>query len=534
MSRSSIKSVLPTATGWRTPRNVTSAVMPRPATARKSDAVPAWSRFARAAATIAAASGCSESCSAQAVTANRSSGLRRHAPNGSTSVSDGLPTVIVPVLSSTTALTFAVVSSASAERISTPIRAALPVATVTDNGVASPNAQGHAISSTDTAATSAWVIRGSGPNANHSAHDQTAISTTMGTKNPEILSARRCTGAFELCADLTSPMICASTVSAPTFVARYRNEPVPLTVAPVTALPGCLITGMDSPVIIDSSTDDEPSTTTPSTGSFSPGRTMTTSPTRTSSTPISRSSPSRSTCAPRGLSPAKARMASPVPMRARASSNCPTSISVMTTPTDSKYGSRAFSGNMPGAKTTTHEYANANTVPRLTNAFISGERCAIAANPLRKIGKAAYPMMGSVSTSCIHAGIGYSINMAAPNTGTAQTADTTRRATRVLISLDCEVSPDREVRCRLITCSGSPVCVTSSDGTASSNCAASPDFPLWRDASPSCRNAPEFWISRDSPIWSDAPSFLCFVARPCVDGTIRSMPCSMFMPHAKG
>ena len=235
------------------------------------------------------------------------------------------------------------------------MRAARPVETVTDNGVASPSAHGQAISSTDTAATSACVTRGSGPNANHSAHDHTAMSTTAGTKTPEIRSANRCTGAFELCAAATMPMICASTVSLPTFVARYRSEPPPLMVAPVTSLPSVLATGMASPVIIDSSTVEVPDMTMPSTGSCSPGRMAMMSPTRTSSMAMLVSLPSRTTRAVFGCRPANARMASPVPLRARASSSWPTSISVTTTPTASKYGSRAFSGRTFGAKVTTQE-----------------------------------------------------------------------------------------------------------------------------------------------------------------------------------
>src|SRR5262249_10870521 len=56
-------------------------------------------------------------------------------------------------------------------------------------------------------------------------------------------------------------------------------------------------TGIDSPVIIDSSTALEPAVTCPSMGIFSPGRTTTTSLTRTSSTGTSISLPSRITCA---------------------------------------------------------------------------------------------------------------------------------------------------------------------------------------------------------------------------------------------
>ena len=343
---------------------------------------------------------------------------------------------MVPVLSSTTALILPVVSNASAERMSTPICAARPVETVTESGVANPNAHGHATSSTETAATNACVTRGSGPNANHSAHDQMAISTTIGTKTPAMLSAMRCTGAFELCADLTNAIICASTVSLPIFVARYRNAPDSLMVAPVTLSPIFLVTGMDSPVIMDSSTLEVPAVTMPSTGSFSPGRMAMISPTCTSSTSICSSLPSRITRAVFGCSPAKARIASPVPTRALASSNWPTSIRVITTPTASKYGSRAFSGRICGANVTTQEYRNANTVPRLTSAFISGERCAIAANPLRKIGRAAYPTIGSMNINCNHAGMRYSMSMVEQNTGIVQMAATTRRTISILISCD--------------------------------------------------------------------------------------------------
>ncbi len=60
-------------------------------------------------------------------------------------------------------------------------------------------------------------------------------------------------------------MICASAVSAPTWVARIVNAPVVLTVAPMTASPACLVTGRLSPVTIDSSIVEVPSVTSPST-----------------------------------------------------------------------------------------------------------------------------------------------------------------------------------------------------------------------------------------------------------------------------
>jgi len=140
---------------------------------------------------------------------------------------------------------------------------------------------------------------------------------------------------LEPCASRTSLMIWASIVSAPTLVAVYRNAPVWLIVAPMTVSPAVLTTGIGSPVTMDSSTAEEPSTTSPSTGSFSPGRTSTVSPTTTASTGTSSSTPPRITRAVRGCSPIRARIASPVPALAFVSSNRPSRINVMMTPTAS-------------------------------------------------------------------------------------------------------------------------------------------------------------------------------------------------------
>ena len=73
----------------------------------------------------------------------------------STPVSVGLPKVSVPVLSTTRVSTEARRSSAAALRTSTPACAPRPVATMIEIGVASPSAQGQAMMSTLTAATSA-------------------------------------------------------------------------------------------------------------------------------------------------------------------------------------------------------------------------------------------------------------------------------------------------------------------------------------------------------------------------------------------
>ena len=96
---------------------------------------------------------------------------------------------------------------------------------------------------------------------------------TAGTNMPATLSAYFWIGARLRCALATICTIWLSTVSLPIRVASITRLPVPLIVAPVTGSPATFSTGTGSPEIIDSSTDERPSTTTPSTGTLSPGRT---------------------------------------------------------------------------------------------------------------------------------------------------------------------------------------------------------------------------------------------------------------------
>ena len=86
-------------------------------------------------------------------------------------------------------------------------------------------------------------------------------------------------GALSICASSTVLTILAKTVSSPTLVALISKMPVLFMVAPITLSPFCLVTGKDSPVIMDSSTDEAPSITSPSTGMISPALTITVSPT---------------------------------------------------------------------------------------------------------------------------------------------------------------------------------------------------------------------------------------------------------------
>jgi hypothetical protein len=175
------------------------------------------------------------------------------------------------------------------------------------------------------------------------------MATTAGTNHAATRSASLWMGARLRCAWLTICTMRASSVSEPTRSARITNEPVPLMVAPTTLLEGVFSTGMDSPVTMDSSTELLPSSTTPSTGIFSPGRTRRRSPGCTCSSGMSFSfsvtSPSvtspaiapppvallsaTSRRAVLGLRSSRARMAALVRLRARSSMTCPSRTSVV-------------------------------------------------------------------------------------------------------------------------------------------------------------------------------------------------------------
>ena len=160
----------------------------------------------------------------------------------STSTSSILPSVIVPVLSSTIVPIFRVCSRISGPLMRMPSCAPRPVPTMSAVGVASPSAHGHAMMSTATAAVNA--LRGRGAEQRASRRASRARSRSRpGTNTAETRSASRCTGAFPDCAASTSRAICASAVSAPTFVARTTRRPYVLIVAPATSDPGPTSTG---------------------------------------------------------------------------------------------------------------------------------------------------------------------------------------------------------------------------------------------------------------------------------------------------
>ncbi len=105
----------------------------------------------------------------------------------------------------------------------------------------------------------------------------------------------------------------------------------------MTLPPGCLVTGMDSPVTRDSSIDMRPSTISPSTGALSPGRTRSRSATRTRSSVTSSSVPSsRRRRAVLGAKLSRALIAPLVRSRTHSSRTCPRSTSTVITAAASK------------------------------------------------------------------------------------------------------------------------------------------------------------------------------------------------------
>ena len=289
---------------------------------------------------MAAAKGCSLFRSRLAANSSSfSSSIDMASPSDPTitEASLGRPSVNVPVLSTTSVSICRKRSSTSALRISTPSLAPRPTPTMIDIGVASPSAQGQAMISTATALMTAKAAAGGGPQTAQTTKVIAAAVITTGTNQPATRSATRWIGARLRCASATSRVIRDSRVSSPTCSAIMTKPPAPLIVPPVTVDPGTFATGIGSPLIIDSSTELLPSTTSPSTGTCSPGRTRMRAPTCTQHRCTSRSSPEGSiTRAVCGASSSSAWIAPCVRPRARPSSTWPSSTRVTITAAASK------------------------------------------------------------------------------------------------------------------------------------------------------------------------------------------------------
>jgi len=277
----------------------------------------------------------------------------------------GVPFVMVPVLSRTMTSRRADVSKAAALFTKQPLFAATPVATITAIGVARPIAQGHAIIRTAmpnfmakssfrescTSAAAPWCIPWCGwppmwpcmlwPSAGtctapaNTSMPQTAkvmkeSPTTEGTNTCATLSAVRCTSALLACASWTSWTICPSIVSQPTFVTRMR-QPLETHVEPPKTMSPCdLLMGRLSPVSRLSSTCASPSEhTVPSTGTFAPGKTRSTSPSSMSSSGMSASPLASQRTAVAGMLEGRSIIAFMAMIFARDSRNLPRSTTPM-------------------------------------------------------------------------------------------------------------------------------------------------------------------------------------------------------------
>ncbi len=313
---------------------------PCPASAAKSATAGSRSNRSAAAVATARAIGCSDASST--APARRRTWSVSAPSSATTSTRVIRPVVSVPVLSRTTVSTFRVDSSTCGPRMRIPSWAPRPVPAIRAVGVARPSAHGQAMTRTETAATKA--VDGSPSSTSQATKVSAARPRTRGTNTAETRSARRCTGALPSWAASTRRPIRARRVSAPTRVARTTSRPPALTVAPRTVSPGPTSTGTDSPVSIDSSTAEEPSSTAPSVATFSPGRTTKRVPGRSAETGTrcSRSWPSASgssTDASSAPASASARSASPASRVARPSAYRPERRNVVTTAAISKYSS---------------------------------------------------------------------------------------------------------------------------------------------------------------------------------------------------
>ena len=128
---------------------------------------------------------------------------------------------MVPVLSSATICTFPVSSRDTAVLNRMPFRAPTPLPTIIATGVASPNAQGQLMTSTEMPRARAKAVPC--PSSSHTSVVTTAMEITMGTNTPDTRSAILAMGALVAAASLTMRMIWDRVVSSPTRDASQRR-----------------------------------------------------------------------------------------------------------------------------------------------------------------------------------------------------------------------------------------------------------------------------------------------------------------------
>ena len=199
--------------------------------------------------------------------------LSRDTPSaGSTSVTLGSPLVIVPVLSSATISVFPVSSSDTAVLNMMPFFAPIPFPTMIATGVASPSAHGQLMTSTEIPRASANPMLC--PASSHTDDRHNRNGDNRRNKDAGYLVrdlGNRCFGRRRITDHLNNLRKCC--ILSDSALLHSVRKPDWFKVAAETVSPFALSTGMLSPVSADSFTALFPSSTIPSTGIFSPGRT---------------------------------------------------------------------------------------------------------------------------------------------------------------------------------------------------------------------------------------------------------------------
>ena len=196
------------------------------------------------------------------------------APAISTRTTCGFLTVSVPVLSKNTCETRPRFSSTSCVLMMMPALASRPVPAMYATGAAISS--GHGVASTSTCAN-----RVGSADTIHAVQAMTKEITVNGTA---IRSAVLTTVARDSCAEETSSMMRWYCESRASSVARMVSVAEPLIAPDITRAPANTSRGTGSPLMLLRSSVAEPLSSSPSTGTVSPGSTMSTSPSRTWST----------------------------------------------------------------------------------------------------------------------------------------------------------------------------------------------------------------------------------------------------------
>src|SRR5579885_2438784 len=134
--------------------------------------------------------------------------------------------------------------------INTPPRAAAASPLTIETGVEITSAQGQAITSMVKALVN-HIPQSPNPTRGGAMATTTAPTTTAGVYTREKRSTNVWEGARDAWASSTAWVIRARVVSSTNYVTRTSSSPFTLIEPAKTSAPGCLSTGMDSPVIGD-------------------------------------------------------------------------------------------------------------------------------------------------------------------------------------------------------------------------------------------------------------------------------------------